>query len=149
MQKEIKNEWIYEQPPNEVWKYLAQAEFIALWLMPNNFMPILGHEFQFQIKPIPSLDLDGIFHCKVLEIVEHKKLVYSWKGGPGNGVFTLDTVVEWTLEKYGKGTKLFLKQYGFKEINLSIFMSMTDGWQSNIQKMIKHLNAANNDSTKV
>ncbi len=149
MQTEIKNEWIYEQSPNEVWEYLTQAELIALWLMPNNFKPIPGHEFEFRVKPISSLDLDGIFHCKVLEIVPFQKLTYSWKGGPGNGVFTLDTIVEWKLEKYGEGTKLFLKQSGFKEVNHSIFMGMTNGWQSNIQKMINHLNATNNGKTKV
>jgi uncharacterized protein YndB with AHSA1/START domain len=149
MQKEIKNEWIYEQPPNEVWEYLTQPELIALWLMPNNFKPMFGQEFQFRAKPIPSLDLDGIFYCKVLEIVPFQKLIYSWKGGSGNGVFTLDTVVEWSLEKYGNGTKLLLKQWGFKEANLAIFTAMTEGWQKNIQKMINHLNATNNGSTNV
>ena len=143
MQKEIKNEWIYEQSPNEVWEYLTQAELITLWLMPNNFKPILGHEFQFQVKPIPSLDLDGIFHCKVLEIVPLKKLIYSWKGGSGDGIFILDTVIEWTLEKYENGTKLFLIQSGFNEANLSIYMAMTDGWQKQIQKMVDHLNVTN------
>jgi uncharacterized protein YndB with AHSA1/START domain len=149
MQKEIKNEWIYEQSPNEVWEYLTQAELIALWLMPNDFKPILGNEFQFRAKPIPSLELDGIFHCKVLEIVPCIKLTYSWKGGSGNGVFTLDTVVEWTLEKYGNGTKLLLRQTGFKGANLAIFNAMTNGWQTNIQKMINHLNATNNDAAKL
>ena len=149
MQQEIRNEWFYEQSPNKVWEYLTQAELIALWLMPNDFKPIPGHEFQFRTKPIPGLDLDGIFHCSVLEIIPFQKLTYSWKGGPGNGVFTLDTVVEWTLEKYGNGTRLFLRQSGFKEINLSIFTAMTDGWQKNIQKMVNYLNTKDNDSTDV
>ena len=149
MQKEIKNEWVYEQSPNEVWEYLTQPDLIALWLMPNNFKPMPGHEFQFRTKPIPSLDLDGIFYCKILEIVPFQKLTYSWKGGSGNGVFTLDTVVEWSLEKYGNGTKLSLKQWGFKKANLAIFTAMTEGWQKNIQKMINHLNATNNGSTNV
>ena len=139
MQTEIRNEWIYEQSPNEVWEYLTQAELIALWLMPNDFKPIHGHEFQFRIKPIPSLDLDGVFHCKVIDIVPFKKLSYSWKGGSGNGIFTLDTLCEWILEPYGNGTKLCLKHSGFKEANLAIFAGMTDGWESNIQKMIKHI----------
>ena len=149
MQNEIKNEWIYEQSPNEVWEYLTQEELMALWLMPNNFKPISGYEFQFRTKPIPSLDLDGIFHCKVLEIVPFQKLTYSWKGGSGNGIFTLDTVVEWILEKYGDGTKLLLKQSGFKEVNLAIFTAMTNGWNVNIQKMINILNTLHNDSANV
>jgi uncharacterized protein YndB with AHSA1/START domain len=148
MQTEIKNEWIYEQSPTEIWKYLTQAELIALWLMPNNFKEILGHQFQFNTKPIPSLDLDGIFQCKVLEIVPFEKLSYSWKGGSGNGIFTLDTVVEWRLEPYEKGTKLYLKHSGFKETNFSIFTGMTDGWQKNIQKMLNDINSKNNGNTK-
>ena len=153
MQNEIKNvitnEWIYGQSPDKVWEYLTQADLMALWLMPNNFKPIPGYEFQFTTKPIPSLDLDGIFHCKVLEIVPFQKLRYSWKGGSGNGVFTLDTVVEWILEKYGEGTKLLLKQSGFKEANLAIFSGMTNGWNVNIQKMINILNTMHNDSANV
>jgi uncharacterized protein YndB with AHSA1/START domain len=141
MQKEIKHEWIYEQTPNEVWEYLTQAELITLWLMPNNFKPIVGHEFQFQTKAMPALDLDGIFHCKVLEIDPYRKLSYSWKGGSGNGVFTLDTICEWYLEPYKNGTKLKLKHSGFGEHNTNIFTGMTDGWQKNIQKMFNHINA--------
>ena len=139
MQTTITNEWVYEQSPEVVWEYLTNADLIALWLMPNDFKPVLGHEFSFRIKPIPSLDLDGIFPCKILEIIPFKKLVYSWKGGPGDGTVTLDTIVEWKLEKYGKGTKLFLLQSGFKATNLSIFNGMTQGWESNIQKMMNHL----------
>ncbi|MEP6750930.1 MAG: SRPBCC domain-containing protein [Bacteroidota bacterium] len=148
MQNEIKNEWIYEQSPNEVWAYLTQADLIALWLMPNNFKPEAGYAFQFRVKPMPGLDLDGIFHCTILEIVPFQKLTYTWKGGSGNGVFTLDTVVEWTLEKYGNGTKLLLKQSGFKDTNISIFTGMTDGWQKQIQKMINHLNTKNDGNRK-
>lgn len=147
MQKEINHQWIYEQSPNVLWEYLTQADLIALWLMPNNFKLILGHEFQFQTKPIPSLDLDGIFHCKVLEIIPFQKLIYSWKGGSGNGVFSLDTVVEWNIEKYGNGSKLLLKHSGFKAENYSILVGMTDGWQKNIQKMLNHLNKTNNGNT--
>jgi uncharacterized protein YndB with AHSA1/START domain len=148
MRTEINNEWIYEQSPKEVWEYLTRADLIALWLMPNTFKLILGHEFQFQTKPNPSLDLDGIVHAKVLEIVPKQKLVYSWKGGPGSGSFPLDTVVEWTLEPHKNGTKLSLKHSGFKDANTAIFNLMTDGWAKIIQKMINLLNAKQNGHTK-
>jgi uncharacterized protein YndB with AHSA1/START domain len=143
MQKAIIHEWIYEQSPGEVWQYLTQAELIALWLMPNNFKLAVGHEFQFTTKAMPALHLDGIFHCKVLEIVPLEKLVYSWKGGSGNGIFTLDTICEWTLAPHKNGTKLNLKHSGFKETNFTIFTGMTDGWQKNIQKMLNHMNTNN------
>lgn len=140
MQTEIIHEWTYEQPPVEVWEYLTQAELIAVWLMPNNFQLIPGHEFQFRINPIPGLELDGIFYCKVIEIIPLKKLSYSWKGGPGNGIFNMDTVCEWRLEPHGNGTKLSLKHSGFKEANQMLFAGMTDGWAKNIQKMMNHMN---------
>ena len=139
MQKEIEHEWIYKQSPSEVWEYLTQAELIALWLMPNNFKLEPGHEFQFTTKPMPALELDGVFHCKVLEIETYRKILYSWKGGPGNGVFTLNTICEWTLEPYGNGTKLKLKHAGFKEHNTEIFIGMTDGWLKLGEKMLAHI----------
>jgi len=149
MQSEIKNEWLYSQSPEEVWEYLTQAELIALWLMPNNFLAISGQEFQFRSNPIPSMNLDGIFHCKVLELLPYQKLVYTWRGGPGDGVFTLDTVVEWTLQKQGNGTKLLLQQTGFTDTNHTILLAMTDGWNQHIQKMRNLLNEMPNDSRKV
>lgn len=140
MKTEIKHQWIYEQSPREIWEYLTQSELIALWLMPNNFKAELGYEFEFKTNPIPSLELNGTFYCKVLEILPLKKLTYSWKGGPSKGITTLDTIVEWTLEGLGNGTILNLKHSGFKEENYSILMGMTDGWIKNIQKMLDQLN---------
>lgn len=139
MQKEIKHEWIYEQSPNEVWEYLTQAELIALWLMPNNFKLIVGHEFQLKTNAMPALNLDGIFHCKVLEFIPFEKLIYSWKGGSGNGIFMLDTICEWTLEPHGNGTKLKLKHSGFKKHNTDIFIGMTNGWLKKIEQMLHHI----------
>lgn len=147
MKTEINHQWFYEQPPNEIWEYLTQSELIALWLMPNNFKAIIGHEFEFWTNPIPNFKLSGIFYCKVLEIIPLKKLTYSWKGGPENGIITLDTLVEWTLEKQDNGTILNLKHSGFKVVNYSILTGMTDGWLQNIQKMLCQLNKNNNEIT--
>ena len=98
MTKSIKHQFFFPHPPETVWEYLTKSELMELWLMKNDFQPIVGLDFQFRTNPIPSLDFDGIFYCKVLEIVPFKKLSYSWKGGPGNGEITLDSVVVWKLE---------------------------------------------------
>ena len=140
MKTEIKHKWFYNQSPEEIWLYLTDADLIAQWIMPNDFKLVLGHDFTFRTNPIPSLDLDGIMHCKVLEIIPHKKLVYSWTAGPGNKVITLDTIVEWTLEKKDNGTELHLLHTGFKEANISILTGMTDGWLKIMEKLVNVLN---------
>jgi uncharacterized protein YndB with AHSA1/START domain len=115
---------------------------MAQWLMKNDFQPIVGLDFQFRTNPIPSLDFDGIFYCKVLEIVPLKKLSYSWKSGPGKGEITLDSVVVWKLEPKDKGTELFLEHSGFaKKENLNFYNGLIDGWLKNIQKIADRLNA--------
>jgi uncharacterized protein YndB with AHSA1/START domain len=140
MKTEIKHKWFYNQSPEEIWLYLTDADLIAQWIMPNDFKLLLGHEFTFRTNPIPSLDLDGIMHCTILEIVPFKKLVYTWKAGPGNNVITLDTLVEWTLEKKDNGTELHLLHTGFKAENISILTGMTDGWLKIMEKLVNALN---------
>jgi uncharacterized protein YndB with AHSA1/START domain len=142
MQKTIKHQFFFPNSPEAVWEYLTNAELMKQWLMPNDFQPILGYDFQFTTKPIPSLQLDGIFNCKVVEIVPLKKLSYSWKGGSGNGEISLDTLVMWTLVPKDNGTELQLVHSGFKEIeNFNIYTGMTSGWIQNIQKIANLLNA--------
>jgi uncharacterized protein YndB with AHSA1/START domain len=142
MKKSIKHQFFFPHPPAAVWDYLTKPELMAQWLMKNDFQPIVGLDFQFRTNPIPSLDFDGIFYCKVLEIVPLKKLSYSWKSGPGKGEITLDSVVVWKLEPKDKGTELFLEHSGFaKKENLNFYNGLIDGWLKNIQKIADRLNA--------
>jgi uncharacterized protein YndB with AHSA1/START domain len=143
MTKSIKQQFFFPHPPETVWEYLTKPELMAQWLMKNDFQPIVGHDFQFRTNPIPSLDFDGIFYCKVLEVVPCKKLSYSWKSGPGEGKITLDSVVVWKLQPTDKGTELFLEHSGFaKDENLNFYNGLTDGWLKNLQKIADLLNAS-------
>ena len=149
MTKSIQHRFFFPQSPEIVWEYLTKAELISQWLMENDFEPIVGYDFQFKTKPMPNLDFDGIVYCKVLEIIPLKKLSYSWKGGPGVGKITLDSIVVWTLHPKDNGTALQLVHSGFREIeNFTMFSLMTDGWLSNIQKIAALINKATNDTTK-
>ena len=145
MTKRIYHQFFFPQEPALVWEYLTTAELMQQWLMPNNFMPILGYDFEFRIKPVPQLDIDGIIYCKVLEIVPCERLSYSWKSGPGNGQITLDSVVFWTLTPQDNGTALVLEHSGFKEIeNSTLYAAMNDGWQKNVNKIPGLLNIMTN-----
>ena len=148
MPASIKHQYFFPHPPAAVWEYLTNAELMEQWLMKTDFQPFIGYDFQFRTKPIPSLNLDGIFYCKVLEMVPFKKLSYSWKGGPGEGRIIFDTIVVWKLQAKEGGTELFLEHSGFSETdNLSIYKGMNEGWLKNIHKIAERLNAAKHGTT--
>ena len=143
MKKSIKHTFFYPHPPETVWEYLTKPELMELWLMKNDFQPIVGLDFQFRTGPIPSLNFDGIFYCKVLEIVPHKKLSYSWKSGPGDGKITLESIVVWKLQPTDKGTELHLEHSGFaKEENLDFYNGLMHGWLEKFQKIADLLNTS-------
>ena len=150
MTKVIKHQYFFAHPPATVWEYLTKSELMEQWLMKNDFQPIIGFDFQFRTKPIPSLDFDGIFYCKVLEIVPLKKLSYTWRGGPGKEEITLDSVVVWKLQPKDKGTEVFLEHSGFeKEENLNFYNGLNQGWLEKFDKIAKLLNAAQHGTTNV
>jgi uncharacterized protein YndB with AHSA1/START domain len=144
----IIHKFFFPHPPGAVWEYLTNAELMELWLMKNDFQPIIGYDFQFWTKPMPGLNFNGVVYCKILEIVPFKKLSYSWKGGPGDGMITLDSVVVWKLQPKDKGTELFLEHSGFSIIeNVTMYNAMNDGWLKNIHKIADRLNAAKHGTT--
>lgn len=135
MTKSIHHKYFFSHQPEVVWDYLTKAELIEQWLMKSNFLPIVGYDFTFTTRPLPSLNFDGIVYCKVLEIIPFKKLSYSWKGGPGEGKITLDSIVVWTLQPNDNGTELVLEHTGFKETDFTMFSVMDEGWLKNIKKI--------------
>ncbi|HXB42666.1 MAG TPA: SRPBCC domain-containing protein [Puia sp.] len=148
MTKSIHHKFFFPHSAEVVWEYLTKAELMQQWLMPNDFLPIIGYDFEFRIKPMPQIDFDGIVYCKVLEITPFKKLSYSWKCGPGQGKITLDSVVVWQLHPKDKGTELSLEHSGFKEIeNYTMYSITGDGWFKNIQKISELINASKHGTT--
>jgi uncharacterized protein YndB with AHSA1/START domain len=149
MSKSINHTLFYPQKPELVWEYLTTPALMAQWLMPTDFEPILGHEFQFRTNPKPDFDFDGIVHCKVLEILAPKKLVYSWKGGI-DGKITMDSIVTWTLTEKDNGTELTIVHNGFKVLtNIALFNGMNSGWLANIRKIADRLNATTHGHANV
>jgi uncharacterized protein YndB with AHSA1/START domain len=105
MKADLTVEKTYDHPIERVWAALTSAEALAAWLMPNDFQPIVGHEFTFRTDPAPGFD--GIVHCRVLELAEPSRMVWSWRGGP------IDTTVTFTLSPLGSTTRFRMRQLGF------------------------------------
>lgn len=143
MAKIIRHQFFYPHPQETVWDYLTKPELMAQWLMKNDFQPIVGHDFQFRTNPIPGLNFDGVFYCKVLTINPIESLSYSWKSGPGGGEITLESVVMWKLEAKDNGTELLMEHRGFaKKENLDFYNGLLHGWQEKLQNINQLLNAA-------
>jgi uncharacterized protein YndB with AHSA1/START domain len=125
MKRDLHFEMTYPHAPEQVWQALTNADAIGQWLMPNDFLPIVGHRFQFRTKPAPGFD--GIVQCEVLEVSPPERLVYTWTGG---GV---DTRLIWTLKRVPEGTNLTLDHTGFKGLRGMIVRGILGkGWRSKI-----------------
>lgn len=140
MQRSIKHEFTFDQPPEVVWQCLTDPELLAQWLMPNDFKAIVGHKFQFGAKPKFPLGFDGRIYCEVLEIIPLKKLVYSWKGGMSKENPSLDSIVVWTLTPAENGTLLCLEHKGFNGMkNYLAYIIMTKGWAKIGKRLLNRL----------
>ncbi len=133
MKRDLRFEWFYPHSPANVWQCLTTAELIQQWLMANDFKPVVGHRFQFTAKPMPGWC--GIVDCEVLEVVENKKLSYSWVSGPKPGSKDISTVVTWKLAAEQGGTRLVLEHTGFTGFRawMTSFI-LGSGWKSHIAK---------------
>jgi uncharacterized protein YndB with AHSA1/START domain len=130
-------------PPERVWRALTDPSLLEAWLMPNNIRAEVGARFQFRTAPAPGRS--GIVECEVLEVVPHRLLVYSWRGGSkatGSYGHELDTVVTWRLTPIANGgTRLYLEHSGFDPDSLA-FKAMGQGWKGKVSEKIRQVLAA-------
>jgi uncharacterized protein YndB with AHSA1/START domain len=109
-------------PPEKVWRALTDPALLSEWVLPVvGFELAPGAAFRFETQPMPGWD--GVVSCKILEIEEHRKLSYAWT------VPFLDTVVTFTLAPAGKGTRLQIRQSGFKPDQKQAFGGARYGWK--------------------
>jgi uncharacterized protein YndB with AHSA1/START domain len=121
MRRDLKKTATYRHPIDRVWQALTDREALAAWLMPNDFAPVLGHEFTYRTEPRPGFD--GIVHCKITELDPPRRLAYHWRGGP------LDTMLTFTLEPFEGGTRLVVEHTGFEGLRAIMVSAILDaGW---------------------
>ena len=135
MRRALEFEVVYPHSPSKVWRVLTTREHLARWLMENDFVPEVGHHFQFRAQPVGGWD--GIVHGEVLELVPERRLVLAWKSN------VIDTKVAFVLEPVPGGTRLTLTHTGFrgfKPVMTSFILGM--GWKGHVRKAIPELLAA-------
>jgi uncharacterized protein YndB with AHSA1/START domain len=121
MARKIRFEAVYPYAPEQVWIVLTDPVALGEWLMPNDFLPRIGHRFQFRTRPAPGFN--GIVDCEVLELEPPKRLAFRWAGGG------IDTVVTFDLAAHGGGTRLVMEQTGFAgPRGLMVSTILKGGW---------------------
>jgi uncharacterized protein YndB with AHSA1/START domain len=112
--------------PEKVWRALTQGYLIEDWLMQNDFLPVVGHQFKLRANPNPHWN--GVTDCEVLAVVPEKLLSYMWNSS-GNEAGRLATVVTFTLTPTNGGTHLRMEQSGFRPDNEQNYQGAQYGWQ--------------------
>ena len=102
-------------PPEKIWRALTQPHLIQEWLMKNDFVPVVGHDFKL------SADW-GAVECRVTAVEPNKTLAYTW------GAYGLESVVTWTLTPTSTGTHLRMEQAGFRPDQQQAYGGAKAGW---------------------
>lgn len=98
-------------PAPKVWEALTEVKKLSEWMMmPASVSPEPGREFTFQAEKSPGWD--GIIRCRVKEMIQNNKLVFTWYSALLKG----ETLVCFELaEKDGK-TELTLIHSGWENL---------------------------------
>jgi uncharacterized protein YndB with AHSA1/START domain len=120
---DIRHTILLKAPIQKVWDNVSTAEGISAWFMPNDFQPVLGHEFTINSEQW------GTSHCKVTELDPPTRLAFSW----GEDWFIsfdlkdLDGQTEFTLVHSGWNAD---KKTAFDETHGVVRDRMNQGWGS-------------------
>lgn len=69
---DIRQTSIFNAPISKVWNAVSTSEGISAWFMPNDFQPVVGHEFHINAGPF------GMSPCKVTELDPPNRLSFQW-----------------------------------------------------------------------
>ncbi|MCG7335614.1 SRPBCC domain-containing protein [Sporosarcina sp. ACRSM] len=125
---EVRKNVMIHAPIEKVWEYVATAEGIAAWFMPNDMEPIEGKEFIIQAGPW------GNSACKVTEVSPPNRLSFEWGK---------DWQITFELKATENGTELALihagwnegEQTEFGESHLEVRSRMSYGWDGLVLKL--------------
>lgn len=128
---DIRYSYVLNAPVEKVWRAVATSEGLASWLMPNDFQPVLGHDFTFRTQPQGGFD--GIVRCKVMELDPPHHLGLSWNG------FNMDLFLTLDLAELDGKTELTLVHSGWLESYAFARGMLDEGWRKHTRERLEQL----------
>ena len=134
----VVQEATYPHPIERVWLALVDSEELAEWLMPNDFLPILGRRFTMSCGPL------GLLEGEIIEIDAPRRLAYRWTGGFGA------TLVTYTLTPVTGGTHLRVEHEGWTDGMSEVREMFESGWTEKLTDDLPRVlsSAATEDETE-
>ncbi len=124
-------------PVQKVWKAITDPRELEKWMMmTTTFEAEKGKEFTF--KADPTEGWDGVFHCKVQEIIQNKKIVFTWD----TGFINAETIVTIELKENGGKTNLTLIHSGWEKMTANqeeTKKSHSEGWDVRVLEKLKEV----------
>lgn len=111
----------FPHSPEKLWQAMTDPKLLAEWLLPNNFGPQVGQEFQFRNEPVGGWD--GVVDCKILVFDAPHRLAYSWRA------LGLESIVQFTLTPTESGTHVRMEHSGFRADQQAAYQGARFGWQ--------------------
>ena len=126
-------------PPEHVWKFLTQADQLALWFHRGAADLVEGGEWLLETN---SYGKDGERLCwgKVLEMKAPERLVHTFTH---QWLKEVETTCTWTLEAAPGGTVLTLVHEGWEKVGEDAFAAAADhdkGWDEHLSHLRKVAN---------
>lgn len=130
---DIVQKQVLNAPIGKVWKAVSTSEGIAAWFMPNDFQPVVGHEFHLEAGPF------GQSPCKVMEIDPPHRVTFAWDK---------DWIVTFELKELDENRTEFTLIHGgwhadettkFGQQHAAVRERMNGGWVGIVQKLAEYV----------
>lgn len=135
-----------DAPPDTVWRYLTEPQYVAQWLGCLRYAKAVDDVFYMQQDEQRRADddIEGATQCRILALDAPRRFSFSWYL-PG----TPETRVDITLHERDAGTEIVLTHSGWEQFDASAIRSIRDalenGWRSFVLPQLRQLVEGNAD----
>lgn len=125
MKRNLIFEEVFACSIERLWRAITDPAELETWLMPNDFVAEVGHQFQFQAI---HMDNPRPIECAVLRLSPHESMAWSWQldGKASEVIFEISSTTD-------KQTRLKLSHTGLQDPRMAEMLQ--NGWPGKLQKM--------------
>ncbi len=130
MQDFIKKEITFAKDIDTVWNAISKQEEINEWFVNADFKAEPGYEYTFTSKGEDCSQING-----VVKKASPYHLSYTWVVQNTS----VETLVDWKLEKVTEGTKLIIEHTGISKYEESMAIQLFEGFSKGWIKCVTDL----------